>query len=909
MFTWNQYRRREFANGVDAMAKAKMKGANLLAEGGGNATAGGVSMQASIAASIAVQALIGNSMDARLGLGAAKPVAILAETEIPVDDIAIETAASGWVFIQSKNSLSGGGTSLTSEFGKTCDEIARLWLLASLGDGKRRWNRRLQQRQDAVLVAIGPSSSGTYRTHLPQALNALRAGSIATLNEAQKNALEAFEALLGKAFAARGAPSTVDVNEVMKLVHVMVFDFGGPDRGLAETRIGTILEEPDQAGAAFNVIEKLCQNVMTARSRCDVDGVRTALEAAGMAVKGATPSVREQLGRIQDSSQKTMDAVRALSAAASANSIITSEALQQLKHLRQARFFMQAPDLKVACLSLCKAIEGGDLVTASPAAKQSIFAWSGRILTAVDIEEAKRLIAKAEEFGSSDETRIARAFLQAHTADNDAGKALAMLAPIGTAESFTASLIIASLHVEPADALQWLNKTGLSLDQFHPDGKFKVLGLQIQEGDWSSALKTASALTDEDYAETPGLLLHAATAFLGQAAHPEFRISFDLPLPQDPKDYPLRDDPASREFRGKAIELYKKAAAELAKLDAVAAQALASDRALWLELREPSSHAAALRALHDSMADEKVRLRRLPLAAAFGLRLNIEAIEADIDRAFALSGGVSADAAVARLIITLAKKPPEVVSYIETYRHQLTGYYVPVYIDALEIEALAKAGRASEARAKLNDIRGALEPGIAARLENIIDETEGADPVAGLERDYSANPSVSTLILLVDELRRARDFQRLAEYGEKLFSELNDVGSAETYVSALFEIKADRKVVEFAKDNPAITEASEVIRTNLTWSHYRLGQFGEAKTLVDGFLTSRNDRNDRHLAMMIAIASGDWSSLGSFVESEWSNKEHREPDELMRAGILAQRIGARGGPKSRRRPQYSYEGL
>ena len=44
--------------------------------------------------------------------------------------------------------------------------------------------------------------------------------------------------------------------------------------------------------------------------------------------------------------------------------------------------------------------------------------------------------------------------------------------------------------------------------------------------------------------------------------------------------------------------------------------------------------------------------------------------------------------------------------------------------------------------------------------------------------------------------------------------------------------------------------------------------------------------------MNIAIASGDWSALSTFVESEWEHRNEREPIELLRAGALAQRIGS-----------------
>ncbi len=118
------------------MAKRATENSSLLAKGGGNAPAGGVTMQASVAASIAVRLLADVALDKRLGLGAAKPTAIRFETEVPVDDVVIETDFGGWVFIQSKSSLTGRFV-LTSELGKTCDEFARLWLLTKDGQGGR----------------------------------------------------------------------------------------------------------------------------------------------------------------------------------------------------------------------------------------------------------------------------------------------------------------------------------------------------------------------------------------------------------------------------------------------------------------------------------------------------------------------------------------------------------------------------------------------------------------------------------------------------------------------------------------------------------------------------------------------------------------------------------------------------
>jgi hypothetical protein len=79
---------------------------DLLARGGGNATAAGVSFQASLGAVFGAQLLAERSIEERLQLGGAQVRSIRFETEAPLDDILIGTDADGWVFVQAKTTLS-----------------------------------------------------------------------------------------------------------------------------------------------------------------------------------------------------------------------------------------------------------------------------------------------------------------------------------------------------------------------------------------------------------------------------------------------------------------------------------------------------------------------------------------------------------------------------------------------------------------------------------------------------------------------------------------------------------------------------------------------------------------------------------------------------------------------------------
>ena len=269
--------------GAKAVKKRK-----ILATGGGNATASGVSFQASVAAYFASQGLAEAPLDARLGLGTARPTGFRFETEAPVDDILISLDEGGWAFIQGKNSLTNSA-SLTSELGKTCDEFARLWEAASAGSGARGWDRPLTAGLDVMVIAVGPTTSGPIKYHLARALDVARDGSSATLSQNQKNALASFRKLMGAALTARGgAVAGVDPDAILKFVHVLDFDFGGAHRTTAETVLANALTNRSSAPAALSVLEKECERRMAGRNGVSLAGLRAELARSGVSI--AAPS-------------------------------------------------------------------------------------------------------------------------------------------------------------------------------------------------------------------------------------------------------------------------------------------------------------------------------------------------------------------------------------------------------------------------------------------------------------------------------------------------------------------------------------------------------------------------------------------------------------------------------------------
>lgn len=603
--------------------------------------------------------------------------------------------------------------------------------------------------------------------------------------------------------------------------------------------------------------------------------------------------VQDAVSDMATSIQENTNELRAIGQGLSFNSsVVTREAKERLIKLKQGRL-IPGFDAEAESRRFLREVNTGELAAASTSVRQSALAWCARILSGKNFEAAKIALDEAKTHGITDEIIITQAFIQAYGPKKDRAGALASLDALKTPASFSASLMIVAVDEEPSVPLSWLNSTGLTVDEFDPDGKYRLIGIHMGLRDWGTALEIVEGLTTSDFSECPGLLFLAATVYLGQTVHADLRAELDLPVPQDLLGFPLSDDPASLVLRRKSIDLYKRAATTYAELCVQKAVAFTSDRALWLELRDSALREDALKRLKDSMAEDQVRLRRIPFAFSFGLDLNLQAVEQDIERATALSGGASIEAAVARFALALHRNAKDVPDYIEKHREQITKCYNPEYVDAIAIEGLARAGRFEEANAKLSALtESGVDPTTISKLQEIIDDAADGNASARLESEYEAAPTIPALINLVNEFKRSQNLPKIAHYAEKLFNELKDSNSAETLVQALYHIGDNEQIVALSDDQPELVANSEVIKSTLAWALYRLGEVNSAAELLNELSAIREDENDRYLKQNIAITSGDWASLGTFVETEWSERADREPKELLRAGVLAQRIGS-----------------
>jgi hypothetical protein len=85
---------------------------------------------------------------------------------------------------------------------------------------------------------------------------------------------------------------------------------------------------------------------------------------------------------------------------------------------------------------------------------------------------------------------------------------------------------------------------------------------------------------------------------------------------------------------------------------------------------------------------------------------------------------------------------------------------------------------------------------------------------------------------------------------------------------------------------------SQLLQSLLGWSLFNVGDVNACRDVLSQLRSTRDASQDRVLAVNLAITSGDWLSLASFVEQEWERRSERSAAELLRAGQIAQQLGS-----------------
>lgn len=573
--------------------------------------------------------------------------------------------------------------------------------------------------------------------------------------------------------------------------------------------------------------------------------------------------------------------------------IIDAEVVRQVERLRKCRFFSGVDTIDEA-RRLAISLESGALAVASGATKSDALAWCARLLATTAPAEAQSTL---DGITSPNQELIAIVHGFVKQGSGDLAGSLGVLAGIATPMGRGAAYICVQKTMGFEEAESWLQQAGLTNADLDSDAKLFHLGSALEAGSWDIAYRIATALTAGDFDRSPAILRLAADAHLAQVVPDELRTLLRQYIPNNAAKVPLRGDPDSLRNRRIAVELYDRLAMAANALGMPLHAGDASDRALWLRLRDPEHAATARTELSTSLRDPAVLLRRLNLAVQFGIEIDLPQVEKEVDRQTALSGGTSPDAAVARFALAFAQgSHSAAAAYIDKHRAQLMEHLEWKGVYFFEIETLAKSGQVTQAETLLQE---AIVKGITAieedRLRRLFEEVAGNDPIGGRLATYETSRSIVDLRLLVDAYEGAMNWAKTAEYGKALLALTGDLADAHRYVVALYNQEHFDEVLAVFAEYSDLATQYEQARLLYARTLFEQGSINEARLELNAIRQTYDSVGARQLHVSLAVASGDWDSLQGFVESEWNNRLERTPKELLRAGQIAQLIGAARG--------------
>ena len=560
--------------------------------------------------------------------------------------------------------------------------------------------------------------------------------------------------------------------------------------------------------------------------------------------------------------------------------------------IRQTRFFNE-PDHISESLMLGERLSKGDLSSGSDQVRCFGLAWCARFLSHSDnIDKVEEFLNKAKSFEINAEVSIADAFVLSQKGDKSS--ALQILATIDSAESRSASLMIVA-HLDGAEgAVQWMIDTGYKVGSLDSDGKSFLLSNQLQLGLWDEAVQSVDNLTETDFEQTPVLHRLSAVAILVSTIPLDFRSVVLSQVPFELNSFPLASDVVSMEKRRAAHNRFLLAAEAANRFDCHRTASFDDEYALWLELCDPDQTQHGKNRLEDKLRDLSDALGFVHYALRFGVELDLDAVEREIDRNIAINGGITIEAAVARFAIAFTKPTAEeAANYIVRHQEQLSSHVDPKLMRFRQVELYSQAGLTDRANEVLEHL---VEQGISSEEENnlrrTISEAKGTNPVASRKEQYESTGALGDLINLVAELEEHQCWDDLCEFGMRLFEQTRSLTDAERIVRAFSNTHQSKALIDFLQSNPDQLEQSKHLKMSYAWALYSEGVLLESRQKLHELSDQADSANYRTLLVNLGIAMGDWNSLSAYIVNEYQNRNDRTASDLIGAAKLALHIGS-----------------
>lgn len=560
---------------------------------------------------------------------------------------------------------------------------------------------------------------------------------------------------------------------------------------------------------------------------------------------------------------------------------------KQLSEIKEFRFFINYPR-KETCTKLAGSILDGELKGANPSIKAKALALLSRYISLEEIGLGKSYLRESRRLTSTEEADIAEAFIIA--AEGNEAEAVDKLLNNPTPLNYSAAFMLKRIKHKNTDALQWLFNSGLTIQSLDSDGQQSLLNSLLQAEQWEKALEQVGELGDLTLIESIGLSYTVAMSLLINSVNvPEVRRNIILEVPFAADRCPLADDAKSVELRLKAAEMFTHCSA-LIDCDVGKEMAILSGQySLWLRLRTPETQEDAYKELQSLFSDYSIdSLKFLPLAFSFGLDVDYDKVEKEVNKLSILYGETKPVLGLARFILAHKQKGyTEALEYIRIHRTQIEKGVNPSAAKMFEIEVLAGCGLVDEAETLLQS-ENLIAEEQKVLLKNIIATRRGEDPIAiGIEQ-YKETQKVSDLFQLVTILSASGTKDEFLSYAVELFEKTKAEADAINLANAYSKSEKFLELDKFLDRNKEIVDRSELLKLHKAWSLFRRGDLKSARGLADELSRIGNDRLDvETLEIHLNIFSGNWDALAVIVETRWEKKEELSKSELLQTASIA----------------------
>ncbi|WP_125784688.1 hypothetical protein [Pseudoalteromonas rubra] len=560
---------------------------------------------------------------------------------------------------------------------------------------------------------------------------------------------------------------------------------------------------------------------------------------------------------------------------------------KQIGELKEFRFFVNYPK-KETCTNLADSILDGELKGANPLLKAKALALMSRYICFEEIELSKSYLKESKRLTGTEEAEVAEAFIAA--VEGNEAEAVDKFLNKPTPLSYSAVFMLKQRKQKATDAIQWLFDSGLTIRSLDSDGQQSLLNCLLQAEQWEKALEQVDELGDLTRIDSIGLSYTVAMSLLTNSVNvPEIRRNIVLEVPFAAETYPLADDAKSVELRLKAAKMFTYCSALIDCDVGKDIVTLSNQYSLWLRLRTPETQEDAQRELQSFFSDYSIdSLTFLPLAFSFGLDVDYDKVENEVDKLSILYGETKRDLGLARFILAHKQKGyTEALEYIRIHRTQIEKGVNPSAATMFEIEVLAGCGLVDEAEALLESDNLVPEEQ-KLLLKNIIATRRGEDPIALAVEQYKETQKVSDLAQLVKILSTAGTKDEFLSYAKELFERTKTVSDAINLASAYSKNEKFLELDKFLERYMEIVERSELLKLHKAWSLFRSGDLKSARELTDELSKNGNDRLDvETLEIHLYIFSGNWDALAAIVEARWERKEELSKSELLQTASIA----------------------